>query len=402
MYQKIYKYLVAFIMLLPITCFAIDLGLPKKTIYYDEAKIKFEMDEEAWTEEPLSKDRQIVDRKWIDCQGSVLTTGLYDIYGMLSSEEKKDFLRESFNYENVLKTNDDALIILNNFKDVYPIDNWRYVNEKMRFIEIKGTTVESGISVDYDIYFTVNNGYIFMFQFMRSINLPSNIICYNSVSDLVATAESSLPKKRMENFMSDYSLIFKISMGILLTLIMYEIYPFIRVILMKKNYQFFEVRRMALWNSVVVCSICLIAALLLGVNVPVNFAPAYIYYLINKKIWLNKGEIKVSENDEHLSKKANEKTTEIISKKSNNQKKNSQKQTSTFICSECGAVVKDGDDKCPKCGESFNEGIADNNVKIDIDKMTSDLNKLKKLLDDGVLTQEEFNAKKKIVLNKYK
>ena len=40
-----------------------------------------------------------------------------------------------------------------------------------------------------------------------------------------------------------------------------------------------------------------------------------------------------------------------------------------------------------------------NNISISSDTNLDDLRKLKSLLDDGIITQEEFNSKKKQILN---
>lgn len=72
-----------------------------------------------------------------------------------------------------------------------------------------------------------------------------------------------------------------------------------------------------------------------------------------------------------------------------------------FKCDNCGTIVKESTKKCPGCGEKFEDDIK-NIYYSDIDKKYSDLNKLKKLLDDKIITKEEFNIEKKKILNQKK
>ena len=66
-------------------------------------------------------------------------------------------------------------------------------------------------------------------------------------------------------------------------------------------------------------------------------------------------------------------------------------KTGLFKCDNCGAIVNESETKCPECGESFDD---DN----DINKKYSDLNKLKELLDNKIITKEEFDKEKKKIL----
>lgn len=68
-----------------------------------------------------------------------------------------------------------------------------------------------------------------------------------------------------------------------------------------------------------------------------------------------------------------------------------------FKCDNCGAIVEESAKKCPECGERFDDAF---DTSDDVDKKYSDLNKLKKLLDDKIITKEEFDKEKKKILNK--
>ncbi len=80
-----------------------------------------------------------------------------------------------------------------------------------------------------------------------------------------------------------------------------------------------------------------------------------------------------------------------------------------FVCDNCGSLVDSSAKKCPKCGEKFDEEDVTEEKsnknkekkkkkEHDMDKKYSDLNKLKKLLDNKIITKEEFEKEKKKIL----
>lgn len=76
--------------------------------------------------------------------------------------------------------------------------------------------------------------------------------------------------------------------------------------------------------------------------------------------------------------------------------------SSDRICSSCGTQIPVGGEFCPKCGLKYiatqiEEKQTSHNV-ID-DKSVDQLKRLKQLYDDGILTQEEFAAKKRQILD---
>lgn len=158
-------------------------------------------------------------------------------------------------------------------------------------------------------------------------------------------------------------------------------------VLSKKTRDEKTIKKLALWNSVIVAGLTfiysydsnaadlatsavlfeLLGAILIGIT----------YYFINYCLY--------SEDK----------------KKNSIRKKNKEHYTS--VCSNCGTRVKDSDQKCPKCGELFESNETDakenNKSKSDMTQKYSDLNKLKELLDNKVITKEEFEKEKKKVLN---
>lgn len=205
--------------------------------------------------------------------------------------------------------------------------------------------------------------------------------------------------------MSDSDISIKILIGLLLTIFFYEVYPFVRVIIMKKNYDEKQVKKMSLWNSIIVGLLFAIVSFIIDENAPMNLAPAVLYYFVNKLVWVNKGNKDVLEKPKKKeNKQIEEDVDEDVSSaiiKDNKKQEKTKKENFTFICSECGAIVKYSDKKCPKCGERFDE-VEETSSSIDVEKMAADLNKLKKLLDNQIITKEEFDIEKKKILNKYK
>ena len=336
MRRKFLKYIIAVLLLFPITCYA------QETINYNDAKIKFNIDETKWKEESLSKERTYIDKKWTNECGTIMT-GSFDIYNELSDEELEGVSREYFNYENLLKNDNDATSLLEGFKNTYSVNNWSYKNYKMKFIEFSGTTQQSGIDIDYDIYITINNGYGFMIQYMRT-DAVNKGTCENPISEIVASADSTISVKKMEEEnMDDSSLIISLIIGLVLTFICYEAYPFIRVVLMKKEYNEQEAKKMALWNSIIVGFIFLVLTVSTNENATWSAGPAFLYYWINKSLWIKK---KPKNNSSR--KKEEQKQEEI-----QEEPVNDSGDEEGYTCDNCGADVKESDTVCPKCGASF-------------------------------------------------
>lgn len=80
--------------------------------------------------------------------------------------------------------------------------------------------------------------------------------------------------------------------GIILTATCYMIYPFVRVKITNKKYDDKSVKRMALWNSIVVGAVFLFLNSLYleanGEEFQVSFMPALVYYYINCQVWVSR------------------------------------------------------------------------------------------------------------------
>ena len=407
MYKRYFKYLFAIMLLFPIVCYG-------ESINYDDAKIKFNINDSVWTETDLSNDRTYIDRKWENDCGTIMT-GSFDLYTEYSNENNNEISREYFNYKNLLNSKDDAQYFLKEIKSAYSFDGWNYRNYVMKFVEFYGTTQQNGINIDYDVYFTINNGYVLMIQYMKTDNI-NTISCDNPISDIVASAKSTIPVEKL----NDYNII-SLLVGVALTAICYCGYPLVRIKLMKKKYNEKEAKKMILWNSIIVGFIFLILTVSMRKNIVWSGGPMVFYYYVNKSIWLKKKKPK----SKH--KKDDKNTNEVLEEETGKFKCNNcgtlvkesdtkcpkcgalfieeddisndeEITEDTFICSNCGAKVNDSDKKCPNCGDSFEDDEVLINNTTSMDQKVSDLYKLKKLLDDKIITKEEFQKEKNKIL----
>lgn len=140
---------------------------------------------------------------------------------------------------------------------------------------------------------------------------------------------------------------------------------------------------------------------------------------IDHKIPLSKGGITSEENLQTLCWKCNRsKGSKIIEDNKTKQEPKEEIdendiEEETFTCDSCGSQVSETDEKCPNCGAVFvddeedkkeKESPKDKNKKektkdSNVNKKYSDLKKLKELLDNEIITQEEFEEEKKKILN---
>lgn len=270
------------VLLIPISCKA------KETITDDNAKIEFAIDESVWKEEPINNDAEYLNRKWTNDCGALMISSA-DIYDVLEYSEFEGLSREYFNYKNLLRNDDDAKIVIDSFEETLPISNWKYKEYNMKFVEFSGAKKESDIDIYYTMYLTINNGYIFMVQYM-STEPTKTEVCEASISDVVSSVKSTIPVKlandEPENDESNFIFVFILSA--ILTFICYTAYPFIRIKIMKKQYQEKEAMKMILWNSIIVGIVLLITLVYIDENATYSAGPSVLYYFINKYLWVKK------------------------------------------------------------------------------------------------------------------
>lgn len=103
-----------------------------------------------------------------------------------------------------------------------------------------------------------------------------------------------------------------IVLDIIITAVAYLLTPFILFYRNKKEYNEQKKNKIILFNSIVVALIFIIIRIMLNFEQPViSFAPALLYYYINKAIWLKKKEKIEKEEKKVLHSKVNKKKKKI-------------------------------------------------------------------------------------------
>ena len=429
--KKIYILIVASIILfIPLLVNAKSL----QKVSYEDAKIYFEIDSDEWTKTELNDERDYIDKKWNSNCGQI-TSGIYDIYSELSEEDTGGLSRSEYSYRNLITSEEDAKTVaeslINGLKEKNNLESshWYYEEFEVNFIKVTGTTTVNEVSLYFENYYTINNGYLILIQ--KMVGPDDELSCTQSVEDIVKSA-------RVTDFDSREFNPLTLLLDLIITVVAYISYPFIRIKIMKHNYTENEAKKMVLLNSVIVGCIFLILNIIVsevnGSSLAWSAGPAFFYYCINSAIWVPmfKGNDNKRNNKKTKEKNINEKDIEQekIYKCSkcgattdydfdicpncnynflSSEYENDNIEDNIFVCDNCGAKVSANVNKCPNCGETFDgeneveyEMKKENSRKLsdtDMDKKYSDLNKLKKLLDKEIITKEEFEQEKKKILD---
>lgn len=135
-----------------------------------------------------------------------------------------------------------------------------------------------------------------------------------------------------------------ILLGILITFISYEIIPFVICFFFEKKFDEKGAKRLAIINSIIVGSIFFALTTIYYDSSAWSVVPAYIYYMINSRLWISK---EYNEKiDDHL---FDDEKFETLEEKLPSNK--------TLKCENCGAIIKDNLKECPNCGEIFEEDL---------------------------------------------
>ena len=297
----------------------------------------------------------------------------------------------------------------------------------MKFIHFSGTYKPGYIEMDYDIYLTINNGFVFMFKYDKPHPAPiigdggkgvgkmSYENCKNPILEIVLSAQSTVENQNIETNVSDIIFIigiiglfsFAVFLGnkklkdirkVIFQLLPYAAIMVIGILLAAVNYK----RCFHTLNHGICTLFKLNYGILyaLGYNIIIIIALLLVFFKVSR---INK----------------------FHKKNDSNSKK--YKQQIVYQCSKCGKKFNYNFDVCPNCNFDFSitkdnknngydsndnlEKIADNTIKKDtkskkenisndskMDRKYSDLNKLKKLLDKEIITREEFEKEKKKIL----
>ena len=351
--KKLCIVLLGLLAFMPILVNAKDL----KEYEYEDASLKFTIDKDYWLEDEFKTNPTLLDKKWKSKCG-IVTTSVIDAYNELSEEFPSSVSRKDINYLTVFSDDSDETLksFIDNFTENMDIDitDYNYVEYNVKFLHFYGTQTKDDIEMYGEYYFTINNGYFFSIQYLS--NKTDSLICDYTIDQIAKSMYSTIKNDNTEyNELNALTII----IDLILTIIGYMIYPFIRIKIMKHEYTKKQAKKMIIWNSIIVGLIfAIITYSLYGSNTTtnvINFAPALFYYYINYAVWVSK----LGDDNSKTEEKGKEKTKKD---------KGTNTSINTFTCDNCGASVSKDAVKCPKCGCSFEEEKSDSIEQLVCDK----------------------------------
>ncbi len=433
--KKVIKNMIMIFFLIPVIVYAEEYD------YYEKnANIQVTIDESIWKEGSEENKKTLLEKN-----DNILNyfesneCGILIISETDMKELDPELDRASFN-SNIFKGSEreESLnAIEKTLKEKgYKIDGIITIEQDPIIIHAYGTISSSENEYISDVYFVANNGYLYLVEYQGS----NKYKCTNNIKETGESLryydESKNKKTSNESnsYLEDYNMQY-IIIDLLITIFGFMIYPFIRIVLMKKVYTEKEAKRMILWNSIIVGIIFFIIVYITTGPNAASLAPAFFWYYINEEVWVSRFVVlkdekknrksdndnneniifncdncgaEVKENDTVCPKCGLEfvEETETGEERIINEEK-TQEDDNISVCSNCGSVVTEEDKICPNCNESFEEEIQEdkketkNKKKSDnINKKYDDLIKLKELKDKKIITKEEFEQEKKKILNK--
>lgn len=291
-----------------------------------DASIKYTIDNN-WEEDALNEDRDFISKKWKNSCG-LLMYGSTDFYSELSSSDRNGLSRTEFNDSMI--DNTFASDYVSAYNSTYSINDWQIQNYNMRFVDMYGSATYYGTEVGFDMFTTLNNGYLVMFQYYGD----SSDSCINSVETIIKSVDALYSSdytnsvldgtynsnEKANNTKGIYNAD-NLLLSLIITIICYMIFPIIKLIINKGKYNLERAKKIALWNSIVVGGIFMILTIENGAQW--QPFPAVLYYYINKFILSSK--------------------TDTVKKKNNNSKLE-------YTTCKCGCKVLKEFKNCPKCG----------------------------------------------------
>lgn len=277
---KMKKILIVFIYL----CFLVQPVFAMEYTYTDDtANIEFDIDESIWMPVELNEDREYISNKW-ESDFGVLMYGATDFYGSLTSSEKNGLSRKEFN--SSLIDNSFAEEYISGFESTYQIDDWLIQDYNLKFIDFYGTANYYGQDVGFDIFSTLNNGYLIMFQYYGNGNSEYIDEVENVVKSTISTMKiTNSPLNNNESESSD-NFMGQLILGLVITALCYMLFPIIRIIVNKGKFKEEKAKKIALWNSIIIGGIFMIITIDNGGQWQAG--PAFLYYFINKAILTEK------------------------------------------------------------------------------------------------------------------
>lgn len=335
------KFIILIIMVISI--FPLVIYAEEYNYYEPKSNIQVTIDESIWEEASERNKSEILTKN----DNNIINYFESDECGilMISELDLKDAYPEldSSSFNSDLFKGPEKKESLNTIKKTLKKKGYKVYNIKTLdkedpiIIHSHGTISSAEQEYISDIFFVVNNGYLYSveYQGLDKYKCNNNI---KAIGESISYYDETKNQQDTSNSNNTYSSNFNglyFIIDLIITIFGFMIYPFIRIVIMKKIYTEKTAKRMILWNSIIVGIIFFfIVYYTTGPNAA-SFVPAYVWYLINESVWVPK----------------------FIKQKENNTKQKSENndKNKTIICDNCGAIVKENDKACPKCGLEFED-----------------------------------------------
>jgi hypothetical protein len=276
--KTLIRVLLILLTLYPVKCYATKIN-------YDEAKLTFEIDETFWKPVSLDNKNDIIDRKWESDCGVTIMTGVWDL---LKDNDYKESERKNINYKTLFSEDNYLKRLSNEYESIYgkpSISQYSDNRNGIKMIKLGYDINSNNITGFLYTDATINNGYGFIIQGFypnktyttEEWNYCVQNWAFNDIVETISVKEDSLKNDKANNSWMN-NLILKLILGIVITIIGYEIFPFISVVLYGNVYNKKEVTRMAFINSIVVGTIFMVITFIMNEKIVWSPLTAFLYF----------------------------------------------------------------------------------------------------------------------------
>lgn len=275
------------ILILVISVIVFPMNILGKEYTFGETNLKIDVNEEAWS---LEKQYEKEGGKYIVFYNEdiAMTIGYIDAYEIAFNNY--DVSREYFNYKNIISSNN--LVDSNEFFDIFlsetdKMESYEKIEYNISFLKSTSFEKIEGESYIYNMYLTINNGYFLSIGTTRPEDSDSSIYEeeMNKVLSSFSTTKES-PEYKGEQISITEENIFSLLISLVITIIIYCIYPFIKYVLLKKEYDSKKLKITLIINSTVIFLIDCIISIPRGATP--GLTAAFLYYGINYSIYSKK------------------------------------------------------------------------------------------------------------------
>ena len=256
----------------------------------------------------FSEDETSVSYKFESMDNGTLFFFFCDAYEMLDESEKEDYLRyelcNSSVDENYIREMIPSEFEIEQIKENRVGENFFWtcdgIYSYLTYHSVNGQQASQTRYTPGIVDVTIENGYFIMFLHYDYIveEVHNNILESLDLSAIKSGIET-LDEYALKNdididlasdevdWWEEYK-IGSILVGILLTALIYMVYPIIRLILNKGRFSKEIAKKIALWNSIIAGGLCMI--LTIDKGGAWSAGPAFLYYGINRLLLTKKGE----------------------------------------------------------------------------------------------------------------